>query len=201
VNSLLSFEETPETDRGRMLYGMLLAVHAGIRSELVSVERLAAAVVDGLSADGLNEELEALRSNSTLWQFQVSCLRYCRFVHLHHHAEDRDFFGELEEANPAIGPVVERLRAEHRAVSDYLDAVEAAARALTDDDSVDARRAVADALEALKGHLLAHLEYEERSVAGTARRLRDLPLSTQLPDVADSDPPPRRTNSEHNPHS
>jgi hypothetical protein len=60
-------------------------------------------------------------------------------------------------------------------VSDYLDAVEAAARALTDDDGDDARRAVADALEALKGHLLDHLEYEEKNVAVTARRLRDFP--------------------------
>jgi hemerythrin-like domain-containing protein len=71
--------------------------------------------------------------------------------------------------------VVERLRADHRAVSDYLDAVEAAARALTEDDGHDARRAVADALEVLEGHLLAHLEYEELNVADTARRLRDLP--------------------------
>ena len=86
----------------------------------------------------------------------------------------------------AIAPVVERLRAEHRAVSDHLDAVEAAARALTDNDSLDARRAVADALEALEGHLLAHLEYEERSIAATARRLPDLPFSNQ---VADSDLP------------
>ena len=165
---------------------MLLAVHAGIRGELAGVERLAAAVVDGLSVDGLSQELKALRSNGTLWQFQVSCLRYCRFVHSHHHAEDTDFFDELEETNPALAPIVDRLRAEHRAVSDHLDAVEAAARALTDNDSVDARRAVADALEALEGHLLAHLEFEERSVAATARRLRDLPFSNQ---VADSDRP------------
>ena len=55
-----------------------------------------------------------------------------------------------------------------------------------DDDSLDARRAVADALEALKEHLLAHLEYEERSIAATARRLRDLQFSNQ---VADSDLP------------
>jgi hypothetical protein len=200
VTSLPAFEATPETDRGRTLYRMLLAVHVGIRSELVRVERLAAAVVDGLPADGLNQELEALRNGSQLWQFQVGCLRYCRFVHAHHHAEDTDFFGELEETNPAVAPVVERLRAEHREVSDYLDTVEAAARALTDDDRLDARRAVADALEALKGHLLAHLDYEERSVAATARRLRDLPFFNQLPD-ADSDPPPRRTTSEHDPNT
>jgi Hemerythrin HHE cation binding domain len=189
VSSLLAFEETPETARGRVLYEMLLSVHGHIRSELGSVERLAAEVVDGLSADGLNQQLEALRSNSVLWQFQVSCLRYCRLVHLHHHAEDVEFFDELEETNPAIGPVVERLRAEHREVSEHLDAVEAAARALTAADSVDARRAVFDALEALQGHLLAHLEYEERSVAATARRLRDLPSLTHFSEAAESDLP------------
>jgi hypothetical protein len=186
---VLAFEETPETNRGRELYGMLLAVHAHIRSELAGVERLAAAVVDGLSADGLDQELEALRSTSLLWQFQLGCLRYCRLVHLHHHAEDIDFFGELEETNPAIVPVVERLRAEHGAVSDHLDTVEAAARALTDDDSLGARRAVADALAALEGHLLAHLEYEEQSLAATARRLRERPFSIQARISQGTDPP------------
>jgi hypothetical protein len=171
------FEERPQTARGRMLYQALLAVHALIRRDLSTVERLALDVVDGLPADGVHEELAALKSTGMLWQFQVSCLRYCGFVHMHHNAEDRDFFDELEETNPAIGPVVERLRAEHRAVSDYLDAVEAAARALTANDSHDARRAVADALEVLEGHLLAHLEYEELNIAETARRLRNLPSS------------------------
>ena len=169
------FEDQPETGRGRMLYQSLLAVHALIRSDLTRVERLAAAVLDGLPADGVHQELAALKSNGLLWQFQVSCLRYCGFVHMHHNAEDTEFFDELEETNPAIGPVVERLRAEHRKVSDYLDAVEAAARALTEDESHDARRAVADALEVLEGHLLAHLEYEELNIASTARRLRDFP--------------------------
>jgi hypothetical protein len=171
------FEDRPETDRGRMLYRSLLAVHGMIRRDLTRVEELAAAVLDGLPADGVHEELEALRTNGQLWQFQVNCLRWCGFVHSHHHAEDVMFFDELEETNPAITPVVERLKADHRAVSDYLDAVEAAARALTDDDGEDARRAVADALGVLKGHLLSHLEYEEANVAETARRLRDFPSS------------------------
>jgi hypothetical protein len=167
------FEERPETARGRMLYQSLLAVHAMIRRDLDTVEQLAAAVLDGLPADGVHEELEALKTNGQLWQFQVNCLRWCGFVHSHHHAEDVMFFDELEETNPAITPVVERLKADHRAVSDYLDAVEAAARALSEDESHNARQAVADALEVLKGHLLTHLEYEELNVAGTARRLRD----------------------------
>jgi hypothetical protein len=153
------FEDRPETARGRMLHEALLAIHALIRRDLTTVERLAAAVLDGLPADEVHGELEALKGNGMLWQFQMSCLRYCGFVHSHHNAEDIEFFDELEETNPAIGPVVERLRAEHRAVSDYLDDVEAAARALTEGDGQEARRAVADALEV--------------NVAGTARRLRD----------------------------
>ena len=171
------FEDRPETGRGRFLFETLLAVHRMIRRDLTIVEHLAAAVLDGLPADGVHEELDALKTNGMLWQFQMSCLGYCGFVHRHHNAEDREFFDELEETNPAITPVVERLRAEHRAVSDFLDAVEAAARALSEDDGPDARRAVADALEVLEGHLLAHLDYEELHVASTARRLRDLTSS------------------------
>jgi Hemerythrin HHE cation binding domain len=168
-----AIKERPETQRGRLLFGLLLTVHARIRSELEGIERLAAAVVNGLSADDFGHALEGLRSNSMLWQLQVSCLRYCRFVHSHHSAEDAEFFDELEETNPALGPVVEQLRADHRGVSDYLDRVDASAGALTADDSLDARRAVADALEALAAHLRAHLHFEERSVAATTRRLHD----------------------------
>jgi hypothetical protein len=79
----------------------------------------------------------------------------------------------MRETTPAIKPVVERLRADHRAVSDYLDAVQASARALSNDESRVARQAVADALDILKGHLLAHLNYGEQHGASTAKRLRD----------------------------
>jgi hypothetical protein len=167
------FEARPETRRGRVLYRMLLAVHDRIRADLDRVERLGEALRDGLPPEGLEEEIAALKSSSLLWQFQVSCLRYCSFVHMHHNAEDVEFFDELEETNPALAPVVERLRADHRAVSNYLDGVEEAARALTADDSPEARQRVAKALERLKGHLLAHLAYEEENVAATALRLRE----------------------------
>jgi len=167
------FEDRPETARGRWLYQALLATHAHIRDHLASVDRLAEAVLDGLPTNELQAELEALKANTTLWQFQVSCLRYCGLVHMHHNAEDTMFFDELEQTNPAISPVIERLRADHRAVSDYIDTVETGTRALKDDDSQAARRAVANALQALNEHLLAHLDYEERNVERTARRLRD----------------------------
>jgi Hemerythrin HHE cation binding domain len=172
--TVAAFENQPETARGRLLYQMLLAVHSGIRRDLEWVEELAAAVLDGLPTEGVREQVEILKSNGLLWQFQVSCLRYCRFVHMHHHAEDAEFFDELEQSNPAIRPVVERLRADHRAVSGYLDGVEARTRALSNDDDDEARRALADALDELKSHLLDHLDFEELNVAVTTRRLRDL---------------------------
>jgi hemerythrin-like domain-containing protein len=170
-----AFEQTPETARGRTMYRSLLMVHAHIRRDLEIVQRLAAQVLGGMTAEDLQEQLHALKRNSTLWQLQVNCLRYCSFVHLHHHAEDTHFFGELRATNPAINPVVERLEADHRRISDDLDATEAAAGALERDDSREARQAVVDALDVLRQNLLAHLDYEELSIEATVLRMRDLP--------------------------
>ena len=167
--------EQPETARGRAIYRMLLAVHAGIRRDLETVEGLAAQAADGLDASELREQLDDLKGSSFLWRLQIDCLRYCSFVHAHHNAEDGGFFPELREVNPAINPVIDRLQADHRRVSDDLDAVEAAARALVGDESPQARRAVVDALGALGENLLAHLDYEERSLESTVRRLPDSP--------------------------
>jgi len=167
-------EEAPETDQGRALLAELLWVHAMVRRDLSTVQQLAAGVVEDLPADVLRAELVALETNGPLWKLKVDCLRYCRFVHMHHGAEDVMLFPSLRQANPAIGQVVDRLEEEHRKVSDLLDEVESSARALTDADSERARRRVADALNGLAGHLLAHLDYEELSVGPTLRRLEHL---------------------------
>lgn len=172
---MTSFEAKRETARGQAIYEMLLTVHALIRRDLERVERLAAQALEGLAAADLRQELREIRRDGMLWQLQVNCLRYCSFVHSHHHAENADFFSELRDTNPAINPIVDRLQAEHRRVSDDLDAVEAAARALEHDDGEQARKAVVDTLGALGQNLLAHLDYEERSIKTTVRRVRDLP--------------------------
>jgi hypothetical protein len=169
-----AFERAPETARGRAMYRMLLAVHAHIRRDLEIVQGLAAQVLDGLAGDHLREQLHTLKRDSILWRLEVNCLRYCSFVHLHHHAEDTHFFGELRSANPEINPVIDRLQAEHRRVSDDLDATEAAAHVLERDESREARQAVVDALDVLRQNLLAHLDYEELSIETTVRRMPDL---------------------------
>jgi hemerythrin-like domain-containing protein len=148
-------------------------VHSTIRGELERVEWLAAQALDGLPAEELHQALEEMKRDGILWRLQIDCLRYCRFVHSHHNAEDRAFFPELRETNPALNPVIDRLEADHRRVSEDLDAVEAAARALAEDESGPARQAVADALHVVREHLLAHLDYEERSIQQTVLRLRE----------------------------
>lgn len=155
------------------MYEMLLAVHDNIRGDLDLVEEMAAHAVDGIDAEDLRRRLRGLKRDTMLWQLRVNCLRYCSFVHSHHGAEDADFFTELRDTNPAINPVIDRLQTEHRRVSDDLDAVEAAADALRHDDGQPARRAVVDSLQALRENLLAHLDYEERSIEATVQRVRE----------------------------
>ena len=167
------FEAKPETVRGRVIYRLLLRVHAAVRGDLERVERLAAQALEGVSPAKLTEKLDEIKRGGMLWRLRVDCLRYCHFVHSHHSAEDIAFFPELRETNPAISPVVDRLEADHRRVSDQLDKVEAAAKALADNDDGPARQAVADALRILGANLLAHLDYEERNLEATVLRLRD----------------------------
>ena len=170
---MTGLEERPETARGRAVYELLLAVHAGIRRDLERVEGLAAKAADGLPPEELQQELHELRRDSFLWRLRVDCLRYCGFVHAHHNAEDHAFFPELRATNPEIGPVVDRLEADHRRVSDLLDAVEAAANALSERGTADTRRELVDVLHVLGESLLEHLAYEELNVKSTVLRLRE----------------------------
>ena len=150
---------------------MLLAVHAKIRHDLDRVELLAEGALQGLSAEEIRRELHELRRDSVLWRLQVDCLRYCRFVHMHHGAEDREFFPELRETNPALNPVIDRLEGDHLRVSPDLDAVGAAARNLTSNESEETRQEVVRALRGLAENLLEHLDYEELSLKPTVLRL------------------------------
>jgi Hemerythrin HHE cation binding domain len=163
-----------ETERGRAIFAELLWVHAAIRRDLEIVEQLAADAGNGLPGKAIQDTLGELKTTGPLWQLKVNCLRYCRFVHSHHGAEDVLLLPALRAADPSLGPVVDRLEADHTRVSDLLDAVEAAARELTDTDRSDARQHVIDGLQDLHVHLLEHLDYEEQNAGPTIRRLDHL---------------------------
>ncbi len=149
-------------------------MHRVLRRDLDTVERLAREVAGGMSGADLEAELRELETAGPLWQLKVSCLRYCRFVHLHHNLEDVLLFPALRDADPAIAPVVDRLEADHLRVSDLLDAVEAAAARLTAAEK-DARAEVVLTLDELHAHLLEHLDYEELNTGPVLRRLESIP--------------------------
>src|SRR3977135_2758075 len=116
--------DSPETARGRAMFQELLWVHSIIRRDLGTVEQLAADVGDGLAGEAVQDALGELKTAGPLWRLKVSCLRYCGHVHAHHGAEDVLLFPALRAADPAIGPVVDRLEVDHARVSDLLDVVE-----------------------------------------------------------------------------
>ena len=131
----------------------------------------AADVDDGLAGEAVEEALGEFKTKGPLWQLKVNCLRYCGFVDAHHGAEDRLLFPVLRASDPGIRAIVDRLEADHRRVSDLLDAVEDASRALTNGGGEDARRRVVEGLEDLRGHLLEHLDFEEENAGPVIRRL------------------------------
>lgn len=139
----------------------LVRVHDLLRHDLRICQDLADTALTDAPAD-LRTAVGRLAVRNPHLRLGVDCLRYCRFVHAHHHGEDASLFPAVRRSAPHLGPVVDRLEADHRVVSDLLDAVEAAADQLGGPDPVAARTWLVDALGVLSRHLLEHLEVEER---------------------------------------
>ena len=156
--------------RGEALYEELLFIHGMIRQSLDTVSELVEGIDGGAPAEEIKARLEELSSTSLLWRLRESCMQYCYFVHLHHNHEDAKWFPALRGVNPELHPVIDRLEADHRLVSEYLDDVEEAAGRIVDDEP--ARADLVSRLRRLADHLLAHLDYEETNLAPTLRRIR-----------------------------
>jgi hypothetical protein len=144
-------------------------VHGMIRQDLRTVRRLAAEVTAGLPGAQAAAEVRSLQVAGPLWQLKVNCLRYCRFVHMHHHGESAFLFPRLRRSNPALGPVVDKLEADHARVSDLLDEVSAAATDFAEREGEASRAHLGGALDDLSRDLLEHLDYEESSISDTLR--------------------------------
>jgi hypothetical protein len=155
--------------RGDALVQELKWVHRLIRRDLQTVRALAADVSAGLPGDDAAAAIQSLEVAGPLWQLKINCLQYCRFVHSHHRAESALLFPRLRLTNPALGPVVDKLEADHAEVSELLDDVSAAAADLASQEDPVARRRLAVALASLSTVLLAHLDYEEVHIADTLR--------------------------------
>jgi hypothetical protein len=158
-----------EETLGERFVQELLWIHSILRQDLETVRRLAEEVAAGKAAEDVRADVATLQTNSPLWQLKAGCLYYCRFVHTHHTIEDAHFFPALRRSNPALGPVVDKLEADHRKVSDLCGDVGAAAADLVRDETPTVRARVVDTLNALRDCLLVHLAYEEEQVGPTLR--------------------------------
>jgi hypothetical protein len=170
-------EDTAQVvDPGEHLVQELLWIHGILRHDLDILSRLAVEVADGKNPEAIREEIAQLQSRSPLWQLKVNCIYYCRLVHAHHGGEDAHLFPALRRSDPAMETIVDRLEADHRRISDILDAVEVASYDLTKDDVPSARSRLVDALNLLSEHLLVHLDFEENSISPTLRSWRSWPF-------------------------
>jgi hypothetical protein len=161
--------------RGEAMVAELKWVHDMIRRDLQTVRQLAADTRAGQPAEQVAAGLRSLAASGPLWQLRVNCLQYCHIVHSHHHLESMLLFPALRQANPQLGPVVDKLEADHASISVLLDQVEAAARDLAEGESAPARQRLTQRLEALSADLLAHLAFEEDNVADTMRTMHGWP--------------------------
>jgi iron-sulfur cluster repair protein YtfE (RIC family) len=149
---------------GEALLRELQMVHDMVRHDLAVCRALADEVAAGVAPEQVHARITSLRTSGPLWKLRVNCLYYCRVVHTHHRIEDATLFPAVRRTNPELGPVVDRLEADHKRVSHLLDEVEDGAEALENHDDTAARTRLVAALNDLAGDLLAHLEFEEEAI-------------------------------------
>ncbi len=172
-----TYPQSTPTTPGEAMMAELRWVHDAIRRDLATVRDLSVAVRDGAPPAVVTDAISGLQTNGPLWKLRVNCLHYCRFVHSHHHGEDVILFPELRRTNPALALVVDKLEADHRVVSDYLDEIEAAVRTLGRDDAASTRERIVTGLDGLAEHLLAHLAFEEKEIAPTILTWESWPVT------------------------
>ena len=155
--------EVTYTERGRQIGKHLVDVHDSLRTELTELRDILAQVRDGAMTAGaarsaLNEM--ALRQND--WALGAFCSRYCGIVTQHHGIEDASVFPHLEQNDPELPPVIQRLTQEHLVIHDAIEAVDAAlVRHINHADGFDRIQA---AIDFLTDSLRSHLSYEEQEL-------------------------------------
>ena len=171
----------PSTDHpqsrkpGEYLLDSLKTIHTHLRHDLAACRTLADQVAAGAAPEHIRAQIESLQTSSPLWKLRVNCLYYCRIVHAHHSIEDVMVFPTLQRVNPNLGPIVDKLMADHRQVSRLLDEIEASAKALVLEDGTSIRVRLVNALGDLATDLLAHLEWEEEALGPTILELEEWP--------------------------
>ena len=144
----------------------LLQLHKGIRADVELLGRVGAAVEVG-DDRGAQADLQRLTPRTPSWTLQTFCAAFCDFVAAHHTTEDALMFPMLLQHADGqfadLAQVIDKLKADHRALAGYLDRAQNAVAALPGDPAT--RSAAVHAVEDVARHLTAHLDEEEQRLA------------------------------------
>jgi hemerythrin-like domain-containing protein len=166
ASELVAEEETA----GQQGAQMLQAVHQHLRQELAQLGTVVEQVEQGiLDAGAARSHINAMALRQNAWTLGAFCSAYCRVVTVHHSIEDTNLFRDLRAADPSLGPVLDRLSAEHEGIAGHLDAIDRALVAYVEDESL--LDGVRTAVEGLRDALLPHLAFEEDQLLGPIGRL------------------------------
>jgi hemerythrin-like domain-containing protein len=149
----------------------LIDVHDALRAELDQLRDLVEQVAAGNSdPEAVRSYLNRMTIRQNNWTLGTFCETYCRTVANHHTLEDRSVFPHLRRSEAALGPVIDRLEAEHEQIAELLERVDRALVALVgaEEDGMDRVEA---AMNLLTDALLSHFSYEERELIEPLARL------------------------------
>jgi hypothetical protein len=160
----------------------LVDVHDHLRAELDRLRQLMTDVLEerldpGVARShisrrlrsGIIEQLNTMTLRQHNWTLGAYCQTYCRVVTTHHTFEDIGMLPALRDADPRLGPVIDRLAEEHGLIHEVIERVDRALVAFV----ADPGRAedVREAVNVLTDALLSHLSYEERELVEPLARL------------------------------
>jgi iron-sulfur cluster repair protein YtfE (RIC family) len=164
--------EPPEsgyTRYGRQASASLVGVHNHLREELAAVRDLIAQVASGAADAGqARSAISQMTMRQNNWTMGAYCASYCRLVTMHHSVEDALLFPQLRERSSELAAVIDRLKEEHVAIHDVLEALDQAlvAHVANPGDLGELQ----DVVDLLTDGLLSHLAYEERELIGPLAR-------------------------------
>jgi hemerythrin-like domain-containing protein len=146
----------------------LIDVHDALRAELAQLRDVVDQVRRGLMQVGqARSVINTMTMRQNNWTLGAYCESYCRIVTGHHTLEDRSMFTHLRRADPAAGPVVDRLHDEHEVIAEVLERVDRALVGLVSAEpggASDALERFSVQVDLLADTLLSHLSYEEREL-------------------------------------
>jgi hemerythrin-like domain-containing protein len=148
----------------------LVDIHDHLRAELRQLRDLVEQVTSGVAeAVDARDHIHQMTIRQNNWTVGAYCVSYCRVVTTHHTLEDVSVFPHLRRADPALAPVIDRLKAEHAAIHEVLERVDRALVAFV--AGPDGVKALTAAVDLLTDALLSHLAYEERELIEPLSRL------------------------------